>query len=318
VSSASMVETRFGKPGKTDASQRQPMIHPCNFRYAGRLSNENARTLTTLHEKFAVQVANALGVYLGASLQLKLVSLEQMAIQDYIAGTSPSSYLLPCALNVLESSFLMEMDSPLVFPIIDLLLGGSGAAGDESRELTEIDEEIMQSVTAVVVKEVERAWRALNITLTLNRCIKPTMISQIFPVNEKLVLLLFEMDVAGTSGHFKIVLPTSFVGFLLRHLKAVQSKKMSSMRHFSNPSFRDRLLDSTFRVSADMTRMRVLVKDLVGLKAGSVLRMTAPVKNAGQLTVEDVDIFEAAPVRNGKLKAAQLLSRSHEPAMTKE
>src|ERR1700744_5689935 len=121
---------------------RERTIHSCNFRYAGRLSNENARTLTTLHEKFAAQVANALSVYLGASLQLRLLSLEQMAIHDYIGGTAANSYLVPCALNVMESSFLMEMDAMLVFPIIDLLLGGAGAGDAQARELTEIDEEI--------------------------------------------------------------------------------------------------------------------------------------------------------------------------------
>ena len=46
--------------------------------------------------------------------------------------------------------------------------------------------------------------------------------------------------------------------------------------------------------------------------------MKAPVKNPGRLTVEGVEIFEALPVRNGKLKAAQVLNRCQEPAATKE
>jgi flagellar motor switch protein FliM len=64
--------------------------------------------------------------------------------------------------------------------------------------------------------------------------------------------------------------------------------------------------------------MRVLVKDLINLKPGTILKMKAPVKNPGRLTVEDVEIFEALPVRNGTLKAAQLSSRSQEPGATKE
>ncbi len=64
--------------------------------------------------------------------------------------------------------------------------------------------------------------------------------------------------------------------------------------------------------------MRVLVKDLIGLKPGMILKMKAPVKNPGRLTVEGVDIFEALPVRNGTLKAAQLSCRSQEPVATKE
>ena len=294
-------------------------IHSCNFRYAGRLSNENARALTSLHEKFALNVTNSLEVYLGTSIRLKMMSLEQLALQDYISGVAPNTYLLPCALNVMESNFLMEMDIRLIFPIIDLLLGGAGTtASDEARELTEIDEEIMESITALIVKEVDRSWRALNLSLTPGHCIKPALITQIYPANEKLVLLMFEMTVGATTGSFKIVLPTSFVGFLLRHLKAAQSKKISSLRHLPNPSLRERILDCDFNVAVDITQMRVLVKDLIDLKPGMILKMKAPVKNPGRLTVEGVDIFEALPVRNGTLKAAQLSCRSQEPAATKE
>jgi flagellar motor switch protein FliM len=293
-------------------------IHPCNFRYAGRLSNENSRALTSLHEKFALNVTNSLEVYLGTSLQLKLLSLEQMPIHDYIGSVPLNSYLVPCALNIMESNFLIEMDLPLVFPIIDLLLGGVGAASAELRELTEIDEEIMQSITTLIIKEVDRSWRTLNLELTPGRCIKTPVIAQIFPANEKLVLLMFEMSVGGTTGPLKIVLPTSFVGFLLRHLKAGQSKKISSLHHMPKPSLRERMLECDIDVAVDIVKMQVLVRDLIDLKPGMILRMKAPVKNQGHITVEDVAIFEASPVRSGSMKAAQLLARSQEPVMSKE
>ena len=304
--------------GRSEQHPKPRTIHSCNFRYAGRLSNENARALTALHEKFAISVTNSLELYLGTSLRLKLLSLEQMAILDYTSKIASNSYLLPCALNVMESNFLIEMDIALIFPIIDLLLGGAGTASEDTRELTDIDEEIMQSVTALIIKEVERSWLTLNLSLTPGRCIKPAMIQQVFLANEKLVLLMFEMTLGGTTGPFNIVLPTSFVGFLLRHLKAAQSKKISSLRLLRNPSLRERILDCDFTVAADITQMRVVVKDLIDLKPGTILKMNAPVRTPGRLTVEDVEIFEALPVRNGARKAAQLSARSQEPAARKE
>lgn len=306
------------RAAKSNVQPKPRAVHSCNFRYAGRLSNENARTLSALHEKFALNVTTALELYLGATLRLKLVSLEQMAIVDYVAGMDSNNYVLPCTLNVMESNLLMEMDIALVFPIIDLLLGGAGTASEEARELTEIDEEIMQSVAGLIVKQVERAWQTLNLSLTPGRCIKPAMIQQVFQMDEKLVLLMFEMTVGETSGRFNIVLPTSFVGFLLRHLKAAQSKKLSSLRILRSPSLRERILDCDFVVAADITQMRVLVKDLIDLTPGMILKMKAPVKSPGRLTVENVEIFEALPVRNGARKAAQLTARSQEPDATKE
>ena len=304
-----------GRPWQRPKSRA---IHSCNFRYAGRLSNENARAMTALHEKFALNVTTSLELYLGTSLHLNLVSLEQMALVDYISGMASSNYLLPCALTVMESSCLLEMDTALVFPIIDLLLGGTGAASEGSRELTEIDEEIMQSVTALVIKQIESSWRTLNLSLKPGRCIKPGFIQQVFMANEKLVLLMFEMTIGETTGLFNLVLPTSFVGFLLRHLKAAQSKKSSSLRSIRNPSLRERILDCDFVVASDVTHMRVPVKDLIELRTGTILRMGTPVTSAGRLTVENVEIYEAQPVRNGTRKAAHLGPRVQEPASKKE
>jgi len=316
ASSGSNLSTMAAKSSSEPTRSRA--IHSCNFRYAGRLSNENARTLTALHEKFALNVTNSLELYLGTSLRLKLISLEQMASLDYRNGIASNNYLLPCALNLMESNLLMEIDIALIFPIIDLLLGGAGTASDAARELTEIDEEIMQSVTTLIVKQVESSWRTLNLSLTPGRCIKPVMIQQVFLANEKLVLLMFEMTVGQTTGLFNIVLPTSFVGFLLRHLKAAQSKKTSSLRLLKSPSLLERILDCEFKLSADITQMRALVKDLIDLKPGMILKLKAPVQRTGRITVENVDIFEALPVRNGNQKAAQLSLRSQEPAARKE
>lgn len=310
------------EPGRVPIKDARPgrirNIHSCNFRYAGRLSNENARALTDLHDKFALNTTDSLELHLGASLRMKLLSLEQMPIADYISRVPSGSHLVPCALNVMESNFLMEMDVALVFPIIDLLLGGSGSSFEASRELTEIDEDIMESVTALIVKQVERSWKTLNLTLTPGHCIKPSLIQQVFMLNEKLVLLKFEMTVGGTTSPFNIVLPTSFVGFLLRHLKAAQSKKISGLHLMRNPSLRERILDCEFKISADITQMRVLVKNLIDLKPGMILKMKAPLKAPGKLTVENVEIFDALPVRNGKRKAAQLLSQPQEIVATKE
>jgi flagellar motor switch protein FliM len=293
-------------------------IQPCNFRYAGRLSNDNARTLNALHEKFAANVASSLEIYLGMSLQLKLISLEQMAVSDYINAVDPNAYLMRCALNVMESNFLLEIGVPLIFPVIDLLLGGDGTSAEKARELTDIDEEMLQSISSLILTQLERSWKTLNIALKSGNCIKVPMIPQAFPANEKLVTFMFEMTAGGATGLMKIVLPTSFVGFLLRQLMAAHSKRTSSSRNFAKSSLRERILDCEFKLSADITEMRVLVKDLIELKPGMHLKMRAPIGHPGRLTVESIQIFESIPVRNGAMKATQLLERSLESASHKD
>src|ERR1700728_4306421 len=94
-------------------------IHACNLRSAGRLSNENARSLTAVHETFARQLASALDVYLGTGLEVKLQTLDQLSLKDHIASIPPLSYIVPFSLSTLPGTMIVECDINLVFPIIE-------------------------------------------------------------------------------------------------------------------------------------------------------------------------------------------------------
>src|SRR5579863_9378779 len=135
------------------SSNRQRTVYSCNFRSAGRLSNENARSLTSIHETFARHLATALDAYLGTGLEVKLSTLDQLPIKDHIAAIPSLTYIIPFSLSTIPSTMIVECDIDLVFPIVDLLLGGSGGPGGTGpglRELSEIEEEIMHDVVSLI------------------------------------------------------------------------------------------------------------------------------------------------------------------------
>jgi flagellar motor switch protein FliM len=288
------------------AAAKQRSVVNCNFRSAGRLSNENARSLTSIHETFARHLASSLDAQLGAGLEVKLAGLEQLPIKEHIAAIPALTYIVPFSLSTIPGAAVVECDFSLVFPIVDLLLGGSGGPGGAERELSEIEEEIMQDVVALIVRQAEKAWRLPDMPLTANRRVKSTVLHQYCPPNEKVTCVKFEVDIAGTVGAFQLVFPAAFVNILIQQIKLDQPQKKSSVRFFPRPSIRERILDCDVEVSAELQGLRVAVRDLLALVPGSVLKLRAPVRTPGMLTAGGQGIFEATPVRNGAQKAAQL------------
>lgn len=297
--------------GTRKAGGKVPAVRSCDFRSAGRLSNENARGLTAIHETFARFLASALDVYLGTGLEVKLRALDQLPIKDHIADIAPLTYIAPCTLSTDASTMIVECDIDLVFPIIDLLLGGAGAPMNGSRELSEIEEEIMQEVTSLIARQAENAWRLPAMSLTANRRIRSSILHQYCPPTEKVTLVKFEVEIAGVTGSLQLVFPTSFVNILIKQIKLDQPQKKGGLRYFPAPNIRERILDCDFVVAADLPYLRVAVRDLIALQPGCVLKLRAPVKTPGMLTVGGREIFEATPVRNGSQKAAQLGRRAH-------
>ena len=283
-------------------------IQPCNFRSAGRLSNESARALKMLHESLARNLMNTLDVYLGTALEVKMSSLEQLTMDDYRATLSPNGYVLPCTLAPASHTLLLEMNAQLLYTVIDLLLGGLGAAADASRELTEIDEEILQGVVGVIAQQIERAWQPIGVSVTPGSTVKPSMVHKLFPPNEKVLLVKFDIGLAGVAGLLQIAFPASVGGHLVRNTKADPASTRGPVRYFPRLPLEERILECQFTLAGGLPEVRVPVRELAALAVGTVFRLGAPVDSAGRLRLEGREFFEAVPVRSGKNKAVELIA----------
>jgi flagellar motor switch protein FliM len=286
---------------------KQRSVVNCNFRSAGRLSNENARSLTAIHETFARYLGNALDTYVGTTLEVKLKGLEQIPIREHTAGIPALSYCAPLSLSATGTSMILGCDVEMVFALIELLLGGvTGPLRGSIRELSEIEEEIMHDVATVIARQAESAFHMENHSLTAGRHIKTSVLHQYCQPNEKVMVAKFEIELSGITAMLQLVFPVAFLNVLIQQIKRDQPMKKGALRYFPQPDIRERMLDCDVEVAAELGSLRVAVRDLIALEPGSVLKLRAPVRNPGMLTVGGQGIFEAVPVRNGLQKAAQL------------
>ncbi len=293
---------------KEPVPMEQRSIQPCNFRSAGRLSNESARTLKTLHEALARNLMNTLDVYLGTALDIKLHSLEQLSMDDYRATLQTSGYVLPCALAPASHTLLIEINAALLYAMIDLLLGGTGGALEDAREFTEIDEEIAQGVAALVAQQVERAWQPIGVSVAPGAAVRPAMVHKLFPPTEKVLIVRFDVALAGIAGSLHIAFPASVGGHLVRNIKADPAAARGPIRFFPRLPLEERILDCRFTLSGGLPEVRVPVRELAALAVGAVFRLGAPVEATGRLALEGKQFFEAVPVRSGKNKAVELIA----------
>jgi flagellar motor switch protein FliM len=148
--------------------------------------------------------------------------------------------------------------------------------------------------------------------------VEPAAVSGVFPINEKVTLVKFEIEVAGITGACRVAFPGALVKILIKQSNAVQPQKKGPLRFFPATDLRERILDCDVTVAADLPSIRVSVRDLIGLQPGCVLKLRAPVRTPGMLTVGGMEIFEAVPVRNGAQKAAQVGRRVQPPSWGKE
>jgi flagellar motor switch protein FliM len=254
-------------------------------------------------------LTNSLDVYLGTGLEVRLSSLEQLVMEEFKTKCMTGGYMLPCATRSASSTVLLEMDNSLMFTVIDLLLGGTGEMIEVVRELTEIDEDIMEGVGSLIAAEIERAWQPVGTPLVPGKCVKPSFAHRIFPQTEKVLRVKFDVHVANMTGALYVAFPASLAGSLVRSTRSDHPGGSSGSSFEVLPALSKRILDCRFSLSGELSNLKVSVRDLAAIEEGSVLLLTAPVSGPATLTLEGKSYFNALPVRQGNNKAMQLIHR---------
>jgi flagellar motor switch protein FliM len=299
---------RIGESPKPPAAVRA--FTACNFRQSAKISKEQLRSVSQLHETFARNLTRSLGAYLRVNFEVNLVSAEQLSYGEFLQRIPEVTYLVSMTLRPMEVAAAIEIDLPLAFPIIDLLLGGPGRTEATVREITEIEEEILESVVKVIARELETTWHsALEVQFVFDQRLRVAEISRLMTPNEKILSLTFEIRMPEARGMLNVALPAAVSNALLRKLtqQAVYRKQRGTAD--STVRIRRQLDRCVFPLELVLPEAPVRVSHLLSLERGEVLKLGYSLAELADVLVEGKRLFRAHPVRCGPRRAAQVDER---------
>jgi len=129
-----------------DTPEDDPAKHAVayDFRRPDRIAKDQLRAIHILHENFARSVASSLSAYLRAYVAVNLVSVEQLSFMEFSQCLPSPTCLASLGLQPFEGNAVLELNPGLVFPIIEMLLGGAARSPLKvNREVTEIEQSVM-------------------------------------------------------------------------------------------------------------------------------------------------------------------------------
>jgi flagellar motor switch protein FliM len=200
----------------------------------------------------------------------------------------------------------LQMDQSLIFPIVDLLLGGPGKGQSLDREISDIEEEIIESVARIICKELQSAWQPFGLDLQMSERQSVAQLERQFPPTDKVLALSFEVGLAEAKGSLNLVFPSSLCNTILRQASKNWAFRRARGDADSGQRLKQKLLSCKYHAELSLSNLEVRVRDVLALKAGSILRLPLAAKQPAALQIENRSVFEAYPVRVSKKRAAQL------------
>jgi flagellar motor switch protein FliM len=270
-----------------------------NFRRPDRVSKEQIRSLHLLHDRFARNATTSLAAYLRAITELSVVSVEQFSYAEFLLSLPDPTAFYAVAMDGFDALAALELSPSIAFTIVDRMLGGTGQSGTPERALTEIEQNVVDSIVKLVLEHLSETWRGVSEMRfrIQGRETRPQML-QVAGRNEVVILFAFDLKVGDVRGMMHMCIPASVI-------EATGSTFVQGWQHARREPTaveRDWLAENLGRVEMPVSPIletRLPARELIRLACGEVLNLGVPagasidvqvganIKFQGRLTLAD-------------------------------
>jgi flagellar motor switch protein FliM len=305
------IDARFRTYQKQQEMTADSPAKPLTFRSSrgplSRIVKQQMHQISVLHEGFARNLASDLGGLLQASTEARLISVEEQALERFLSQMPQSTYWASVDLSPFDAVGVLGLEVSLAFPMLDLLLGGDGATPPTSRDVTDIEEQVLEVVISAICRNLEATWRPLlDIKFAFDRRQDQASVPRVIPLDEKILSLSFALSMPHASGTLSFAFPATVAGVLLRKITEQCFTPKRRTAPTGSASLRERLKKSHFLAEMILPASMVRGSELMNLKAGEVLVLNHHAGDPVLISVAGQTMFSATPVRVGMTRGARV------------
>ena len=308
--------------GESEADEFKPVtdtrrIKIYDFRRPDKFSKEQIRTVSNMHETFARLTTTSLSAQLRTLVHVHVASVDQLTYEEFIRSIPTPTTLAVINMDPLKGNAVLEIAPEITFIIIDRLFGGSGDTGGKvNRDLTDIEQSVMEGIIVRILANMREAWtQVIDLRPRLQQIETNPQFAQIVPPSEMVILVTLEIKIGEEAGMMNICIPYITIEPIVSKLSS--SFWFSSVRRSSTTQYlgtlKEKLADVEMELVADIGAINVPIRDVLSLRTGDVIRLnTIKVGEPLTLSVGSKKKFYCQPGVVGKKVAVQIIEKIDE------
>jgi flagellar motor switch protein FliM len=245
---------------------------PYDFRKPDRIPKSQLRAISFLHENFVRHLTSSLSAYLRSFVSGNLISVEQIPYGAFLDTLPNNTCMLPLTMRPYGGNAILEVSPSLIFPILELLLGGKKiTATTENRELTEMERHLLGNLFRLIAQDLEQTWRGMSDVefrvaphetgRQLLRTVAPT---------EAVVAVGMEFCIDDHTGMISLAMPSITVKSMVQKFDQKWSMGGTEPTETEQRHTLNLLRKATVDVEAQVTS-KIAIQNLISLKNGSTV-----------------------------------------------
>ncbi len=285
-----------------------------DFKRPDKVSKEQLRTVSNMHETFARLTTTSLSAQLRSLVHVHVASVDELTYEEFIRSIPSPTTLAIVNMDPLKGNAVLEIDPAITFCMIDRLFGGRGlVSSNKNRDLTDIEQSVMEGIIVRILANMREAWaQVLDLRPRLGQIETNPQFAQIVPPSEMVVLITLETKVGDEEGMMNFCIPYLTLEPIVSKLSS--QFWFSSVRRSSTTQYlgtlKEKLSTVDMEVVAEVGSINLSVRDVLALKVGDVVRLSdTKIGDPLKLSVGNKKKFYCQPGVVGKKMAVQVTGK---------
>jgi len=283
-------DTEYVESGDT-SDDRQIILY--DFKRPNRVSKEQLRAVKGIHDKMARNLAAQISSIMRSIVEIQLHSVDQMTYGEFLMSLpSPTSFNV-FSIKPLDGSCVIEINPSIAFPMIDRLLGGLGESFESTRELTDIELNLLDAILRIVMQRLKEAWGPITemYPVVETKESSPNVV-QVVSQNEIVIMVVMEIIIGNSSGMINLCYPVIYLEPILSRLAnrdimlGETSAKKSRNKELNALVSRAEVFTEAIIGEANLS-----VGELLDLEKGDVVRLNRAADDHAIVSIDKKDLF---------------------------
>ncbi len=195
----------------------------------------------------------------------------------------------------MDGAGVLEINPSIAFPMIDRLLGGRGDQYDDTREFSNIELNLLDTILRQIMQNLKESWAAVaEIFPSIDAKESSPNVVQIVAQNEVVVMVVMEIVIGHSSGMMNICYPVISLETILSRL----ASRDLMMSETSGKKSRNRELQALIggadvHIAAMLGGTQLSFKEILELKVGDVIMLDRVADDTVHVSIDGRDKYRA-------------------------
>jgi flagellar motor switch protein FliM len=279
-----------------------------DFRRLDRIAKSQLRAIHLLHDNFVRNLGSSLSAYLRSYLTVNLVSVEQLSYGEFLEGLPSPTCITSLSLKPYEGNAVLELNPSIIFPVLEMLLGGNGKnPAVVQREITEIEQSLLDALFRIILHDLTEAWKGVtNIDFKIESMEKEPQLLQVLAPNEAVVAVGIEVRTGDSTGMMNMAMPAIIIKMMRQKFEQQWSVRKAESSEAEQERMLGFLCDAVVEFDSRLEGARFSVEDFLSLEEGDLVTFDHPLQRSVDGIINGKVKFKGRLVRVGNNKAFRI------------